>query len=269
MTALCERYGVSRAGYYAWVHRGPSSRARRDERLARRIRGVFEASEGTYGSPRVHATLQEAGIRAGRKRVARLMRQDGLKARCSRLYRRMPGTRRFYSAIPNRVLELKTTGSGQVWVGDVTYLKSGSHWRYLAVVLDRHSRRVLGWSLGQRRDLKLTLDALNRALRPLRRKPGLIFHSDRGVEYSAYGFRTRLAALGITQSQKRPREICDNAFAESFFHSMKSDVIHGHTFADDHALEVVVRRYLRRYNLTRRHSSLGFLSPIHYERTAA
>jgi putative transposase len=266
---LCARHGVTRGGYYSWRRREPSAHARKDDRLLKRIRAVFDASEGTYGSPRIHAALSEARLKVGRKRVSRLMRSAALKARSARIYRRTPGTRRFFGSIPNRVLELKTTAPGQLWVGDVTYLKSAGRWRYLAVVLDRHSRRVLGWSLGRKRDLKLTLSALNRALHRRRPQPGLIFHSDRGVEYSAYAFRTRLAAVGITQSQKRPREICDNAFAESFFHSMKSDVIHGRIFDDDHSLNLVVSRYLRRYNLTRRHSSLGFLSPIHYERNAA
>ena len=135
--------------------------------------------------------------------------------------------------------------------------------------MDRHSRRVLGWALGARRDLALTLAALNRAL--LRRHPasGLIFHSDRGAEYSAYAYRARLAALGITQSMKRPREIGDNAFIESFFHSMKADVIHGRRFADDHALLAVVATYIPRYNRRRLHSSLGYRPPIDYERRAA
>jgi transposase InsO family protein len=197
------------------------------------------------------------------------MRDEALKARSARIYRRMPGTRRFFGDIPNRVLELKTTAPGQVWVADVTYLKSGGGWRYLAVVLDRDSRRVLGWVLGLRRDLALTLAALNRAVARRRLLPGLIFHSDRGVEYSAYAFRARLAALGITQSMKRPRELGDNAFIESFFHSMKAEAIHARAFPDDCALREVVSQYIRRYNLTRLHSSLGYRSPIDYEKTVA
>jgi transposase InsO family protein len=266
--ALCKRYGVTRSGYYGWCCREPSVHARQDERLLGRIRAIFEASEGTYGSPRIHAALQQAGLKVGRKRVARLMRDAVLKARSARIYRRTPGTRRFFAGIPNRVLELKTTAPGQIWVGDVTYLKSAGRWRYLAVVLDRHSRRILGWSLGFQRDLTLTLDALNRAVLRRRWKPGPIFHSDRGVEYSAYAFRARLAALGITQSMKRPRELGDNAFIESFFHSMKAEAIHGQTFGDDHALDQTIRRYVRRYNRSRLHSSLGYRSPIDYEHAA-
>ena len=260
---------MTRAGYYRWLNRKPCARARQDERLLKRIRAVFEASDGTYGSPRVHAALAGAGLRVGRKRVTRLMRSAALIARAARIYRRTPGTARFFTGIPNRVLGLETTASGQIWVADVTYLRSAGRWRYLAVVLDRHSRRVLGWSLRPRRDFSLTRAALNRALARQRPGPGLIFHSDRGVEYAAYALRARLAALGITQSMKRPREITDNAFAESFFHSLKSDVIHGNTFDDDRTLNLVIRRYIRRYNRTRIHSSLHFQTPLAFEHNAA
>ena len=269
MRALCRRYGVTRGGYYAWCGREPSERALEDEGLRVRILAIFEASEGTYGSPRIHEALRQAGVRVGCKRVARLMREQALKGRLARIYRRLPGTRRFFGDIPNRVLEVTTTAPGQVWVGDVTYIKVGGGWRYLAVVLDRHSRRVLGWRLGSRRDLTLTLKALNRAVARRRLPAGLIFHSDRGVEYSAYAFRARLAALGITQSMKRPRELGDNAFIESFFHSMKAEAIHARVFPHDHALREAVARYIRRYNLTRLHSSLGYRSPIDYEKTVA
>lgn len=269
MKALCRRYGVTRGGYYAWCGRKSSLRAREDEVLLVRIGAIFEASESTYGSPRIHAALRQAGSRVGRKRVARLMREAGLKARSACIYRRTPGTHRFFGDIPNRVLEVKTTAPCQVWVGDVTYLKVGCGWRYLAAVLDRHSRRVLSWRLGLRRDLTLTMGALNRAVARRRLPPGLIFHSDRGVEYSAYAFRARLAALGIAQSMKRPREIGDNAFIESFFHSMKAESIHARAFPDDHALRQAVGSYIRRYNLTRLHSSLGYRSPIDYEKIVA
>lgn len=269
VTALCARYGVSRAGFYAWCGRGVSERERQDKRLRERVGAIFKASEGTYGSPRVHAALQQAGVWVGRKRVARVMREAGLKARSVRIYRRMPGMRRFFEAVANRVLGLTTTAPDQIWVGDVTYLKSAGRWRYLAAVMDRHSRRILGWSLRVRRDLALTLAALNRALLRRRPKPGLIFHSDRGVEYSAYAYRTRVAALGIAQSMKRPREMGDNAYIESFFHSMKADAIHGRVFRDDRELFLAVSSYIRRYNRTRLHSSLDYRSPIDYEHAAA
>jgi transposase InsO family protein len=167
------------------------------------------------------------------------------------------------------VLGLETTGPNQIWVGDVTYLRAGGSWRYLAVVMDRHTRRILGWSLGPSRSAQLTLSALNTAIARRGRPPGVIFHSDRGVEFSAYAFRARLAAHGMTQSMKRPRELGDNAFIESFFHSMKSDVIHGVTFGNDPVLVDTVTRYMRQYNRLRLHSSIGYLSPIDYERSTA
>jgi putative transposase len=266
---LCERYGVTRAGYYAWRRRGISRHERVDERLSARIAAVWRASDGTYGSPRIHAALREAGFRVGRKRVARLMREGGLKARVARIYRRTGGTRRFFTGIPNRILELETTAPNQIWVGDVTFLRTGLGWRYLAVVMDCHSRRILGWSLRAQRDLELTLAALNHAVRSRRSVQGLTFHSDRGSEYGAYAFRARLAALGITQSMKRPRELGDNAFVESLFHSMKAEAIHARTFPNERALRDAVRHYICRYNRGRLHSSLGYRSPIDYERAAA
>lgn len=269
MSWLCERYGVSRGGYYAWRSRERSDHARSDETLSERIVAVFNASAGTYGAPRIHAVLAQAGIGVGRKRVARLMRQGNLKARSATLYRRTPGTKRFFDAIPNRVLGTRTDAIDQLWVGDVTYLKVAGSWRYLAVVMDRHSRRILGWTLGRHRDLALTLGALDRALARRGEVVGAIFHSDRGVEFSGYAFRARLAAHGIAQSMKRPRELGDNAFIESFFHSMKSDVIHGVSFDSEPELRAIIEAYMRRYNRTRLHSSIGYRSPIDFERSIA
>lgn len=267
--ALCRRHGVTRSGYYAWLNRRPSRRAKEDERLLNRIGRIFQASEQTYGSPRIHAVLRESGIWVGRKRVARLMRQAVLKARSARIYRRMPGTREFFCTVPNRIVDLETRRVNQVWVGDVTYLKSGGRWRYLAVVLDRHSRRVLGWHLGLRKEPGLTMEALQRALTGRRVIRRLIFHSDRGVEYAAYAYRTRLAALGIVQSMRRRRRLNDNAFIESFFHSMKAEALDKRLFDDDEALRAAIGQYIRRYNRTRLHSALGYRSPIAYERIAA
>ena len=236
-------------------------------RLNARIQSIFEASEGTYGAPRIHAALAQAGIRVSRKRIARLMKAAKLKARSARVYRATPGNWIFYSAIPNRILHKKTTAPDQIWVADVTYLKVAGQWRYLAVVMDRHSRRVLGWAVALKRDLRLTLAALNEAL--ARRKPekGLTFHSDRGIEYTAYVYRARLAAFGITQSTNRPRELTDNAAMESFWHSLKSEVTHARRFATDDALDAVLTRFMWRYNNQRLHSSLGYVTSAAVEQS--
>jgi len=233
------------------------------------IRTLFETSRRTYGSPRIHQALRAAGTRVSRRRVERLMREAGLRARAARLYRAIPGLHAFFTSIPNRQLARVTTGPDQVWVGDITYLKVGGTWRFLAVVMDRYSRRIIGWSLGRRKDARLTLAALNHAVVNRRPPPGLLFHTDRGIEYAAYAFRTRLAALGFVQSMNRPREITDNAHMESFFHSMKTDVVHGAGFVNPDEVAPLLRRYFPYYNRVRLHSGLGYRSPVDYEARGA
>jgi transposase InsO family protein len=229
------------------------------------IQALFDRSRSTYGSPRIHRALAAIGVRVSRRRVARLMREARLRARAGKLYRRIPGLHGFFTSIPNRQLDRVTTARDQVWVGDVTYLKVAGAWRYLAAVMDRYSRRIVGWSLGPTRDVRLTLTALNHAVRKRRPRPGLIFHSDRGVEYAAYAFRHRLAALGVVQSMNRPREITDNAYMESFFHSMKSDTIDGVAFTTAADLGQLLRSYMPYYNGVRLHSGIGYRSPMEYE----
>ena len=205
----------------------------------------------------------------GRKRVVRLMQDRQLKARCAKVYRRNPGTHRFFGAIENKVIDLETTSIDQVWVGDVTYLKVGNSNRFMATVIDRHSRRVLGWKIGRHRDLDLTIGALDRARSRRPGAEGVIFHSDRGVEYAGYRYQDRLASLGFSQSMKRPARLGDNAHIESFFHTLKSEATHGVAFEDDSSLISTITKYIRRYNLTRLHSGIGYISPIDYERNGA
>lgn len=265
---MCRLYGVTPAGYHAWRRRQTCARDTADHTLLAHIRRIFIASRGCYGSPRVHHALKAAGIAVSNKRVARLMREAGLRARSARLYRRHAGQKAFYASLPNRQPEVAADAPNRVWVGDVTYLRVREGWRYLAIVLDRYSRRVVGWALGLRRDVALTLAAFNRAVQARKSGPGLLFHSDRGAEFAGYAFRQRLQHLGVVQSMNRPLHMNDNAVMESFFKSLKSDVYHGQRFTDDDALQRMVRNYLPYYNRHRRHSSLGHRSPIQFERTA-
>jgi len=265
---MCRLYGVTRAGYYAWRSRERSERERQNETLAAQIRSVHAESRGTYGSPRVHQVLRKRGHCVGKHRVARLMRAHGIKARVATIRYTSPGLQRYYSGIPNRQLELELKAPDQVWVGDITYLKVGSIYRYLAVVMDKYSRRVVGWSYGPRKDVKLTLQALNRAVHRRRPAPGLLFHTDRGIEYAAGAFKERIAELGIAQSMNRPGKVTDNAFIESFFQSMKSDVYHGRSFDDDEQIRTVLKDYLPFYNRARVHSSLDYVSPATFEQQA-
>ena len=173
------------------------------------------------------------------------------------------GGHRFFEAIPRQRLKALSLSPNAVWVGDITYLKLGERWRYLATVMDRCTRKVIGWSLGARKNVKLTLQALDRAVQGCRPRAGLIFHSDRGTEYAGYLFRDRLAELGIVQSMNE--RMNDNAHMESFYHSMKSDVIHGVQFDDEQHLMRTIREYIRYYNERRLHSSIGYMAPAMYE----
>ena len=262
---MCRVYGVTRAGFYAWRTRGPSHRAQENESLAGQIRHVHQASRGTYGSPRVYRRLQALGVSVSENRVARLMSRLGIKGRWATLRYTSPNLKKFFGSLPNQQVEHPAAALNQVWVADITYLKVGSIYRYLAVVMDRCSRRIIGWALGQQRNVILTLRALNHAVARRRPSPGLIFHTDRGIEYYANAFRERLAQLNITQSMNRPGKVTDNAFVESFFHSMKADVIHGNTFSEDNQLLSVLRSYIPFYNHSRMHSSLNYVSPASYE----
>ena len=262
---MCRVYGVTRAGFYAWRSRGPSLREQQNATLAQRIKQVHQASRGTYGSPRVFRKLQQQGVSVSENRVAKLMQSHGIKGRWATLRYTSPNMKKFFGSLPNQQYEHPAAVPDQVWVADITYLKVGSIYRYLAVVMDRCSRRIIGWAFGQQRNVVLTLRALNHAVAKRRPPPGLIFHTDRGIEYYANAFRERLAQLQITQSMNRPGKVTDNAFMESFFHSMKADVIHGNKFSEDSQMLSVLRSYIPFYNHSRMHSSLNYVSPAKYE----
>lgn len=262
---MCRLYGVTRAGYYAWRRRQPSARAQRDAVLIEQIRAIHAAHDGNYGSPRIHGALVLAGERLGRKRVARLMRADRLRGKVADLYRSRAGVKAFFTSIPNRQLDVLADAPNRVWVGDVTYLRLGKVWRFLAVVADKHSRRIVGWALRGRRDVSLTLAALRRATHQRRPRPGLVFHSDRGIEYAAEPYRESLREHGIVQSMNRPARMNDNAHMESFFHSMKAELHYKLDVATDAKLRAVITGYIDYYNERRGHTSLAHLSPAAFE----
>ena len=259
---------MSRSGFYAWARRGRSKRRSSDEALGTRIARIHRDSRGAYGSPRIHKELRREGICCSNKRVARLMRQLGLRGRVSSLYRRSPALRRFFAKTGNLRLEQPLpTRIDQIWVGDLTYLRLGKHWRYLATVMDLFSRRIVGWTLARTRTVAVTLRALKRAIALRRPKPGLIFHSDRGIEYSAYDYQAFLRSRGIVPSMNRPSNCQDNAHMESFFHSLKAELTHQRSFASEAQLSATLAGYIDRfYNQRRMHSSLGYHSPVEYER---
>lgn len=268
---LCGWLNVSPAGFYKWRNREESLRDKENRYLAQKIEKIFMAHKTNYGSPRVHAALRDSGIKVNHKRVERIMRETGLIGKAGRIYRRKALPEKFYTKMPNLKKDMPTpTDVDQQWVGDLTYLKVAGQWRYLAVVMDLYSRRILGWTLGEHKTAELTRSALKKALSHRTVKPGLIFHTDRGSEYGAYLIQDELKRVGIRSSMNRPKYVTDNAHMESFFQSMKTECIHGLSFKTESELRITLNWYLNDYyNKQRIHTSIGYTSPIKYERMAA
>jgi len=268
VATLCRALGVSRAGFFAWTSRGTSARAAADERLLQTIRAIHRTSRGTYGVPRVHADLAERGIRVGRKRVARLMRQAGLVGVHRRRRARVVARPEVRVLAPDLVRRnFRAAGPDRLWVADITYLPTGAGFLYLATVLDAWSRRVVGWSMAPHLRTELVVDALEAALSARRPRPGLVFHSDRGTQYTSLALGTRLADAGIAASVGAPGSAYDNALAESFFASLETELIDRTTWPSHAAARTDIFDWVETfYNPVRRHSSLGNLAPAEFER---
>ena len=268
---MCRVLGVSPTGYYAWRKRGPSARAIADERLLLNIRVAFRQSDESYGAPRIHRDLRDQGQRVGQKRVARLMRQDGLVARQPTPWTRTTDSRHDHPVAPN-VLARRFDVNGiqvvnRVWVADITYIPTQEGFLYLAVVLDLASRRVVGWAMGESLEAELALAALRRAILERRPEPGLVHHSDRGVQYACGVYQTMLAEHGIEASMSRRGNCWDNAVAESFFATLELECLSRHSWVTHAEAERAIIRYIAAwYNTQRRHSTLGYRSPARYER---
>ncbi len=262
---LCEVYDVSRFGYASWKRRGQSERSKKDIELLESIERVFHEVKGIFGSPKVYESLKEDGVLVGLNKVARMMREQGLKARCACIYRGHKKMDRFYASLGNEIKDLEAIGPNQIWVGDVTYLKVNNQWRYLAVVLDKFSRCVVGWSLSSKRNFDLSLTAFKRAAKKRLVQPGLYFHSDRGAEYVATKYRNWLKKHGVIQSMNRKNVMNDNAEMESFFRSFKAERIHTNEFLTEKELRAVIIEYVGFYNQRRIHSSLEYMTPNAYE----
>lgn len=267
---MCRVLGVSPSGYYAWCSRPESTRSREDRRLLTKIRAFHARSKGRYGSARIHADLREDKETCGRNRVARLMRQDNLKGKKARQFRKTTQSDHSDPVAPN-VLDQKFTveAPNSVWAGDITYLRTREGWLYLAVMLDLYSRYVVGWSLSDSLEHELTLEALNRAVAHRRPGPGLVHHSDRGCQYTCHDYRKRAKELRMVVSMSGKGNCYDNAVVESFFDSMKTELDEVIFDSHEHARQVLFEYIEVFYNRQRRHSTLGYVSPAAFEQRNA
>jgi putative transposase len=265
---LCRVLGVSPSGYYAWRTRGPSARAQADAALLARIRSAHEGSRRTYGAPRIHADLRAAGVRCGRKRVARLMRRAGLVG-CHR--RRYVGTTvqdRPATPASDRVQrQFVASAPDQLWTADITAIPTLAGFLYLAVVLDVFSRRIVGWAMASHLRTELVLTALEMAIWNRRPARGVIHHSDHGCQYTSLAFGARCQQAGIVPSMGSVGDCYDNAVTESFFATLECELLARERFRTLAAAELAVFDYIEGfYNPHRRHSTLGYQSPAAYER---
>ena len=256
------------SGYYAWMHRLPSQRARDNDRLQVRIRAIHAASRGTYGSPRVHEQLTQEGCAVGRERVARLLRDMGLVGLPARRVRHTTDSTHGRPVAPN-VLErhFEADHPNQRWTTDITFIWTWEGWLYLAVVLDLYARRGVGWAVQPHLQTELALEALQLALGRRVPAPGLVHHSDRGCQYAAEAYQRVLREHGIVCSMSRTGDCWDNAVTESFFATLKTELIHRQPWPTRRAATDAVADYIEGfYNPYRLHSSLGYLSPNAFER---
>ena len=269
LATMCRLLGVSPSGYYAWRGRAPSAHARRDEELTSRIRQVHQASRGTYGAPRVHAEMTLGqGLRCGRKRVARLMRAAGLAGVHRRRHRGITHRDPRRPLFPDRVQRNFTPpGPNQLWVADLTQHRTAEGWLYAGVVLDAFSRRVIGWAMGERPVADLAVHAVTMAVRQRRPRVGTVHHSDHGSQYTALGFGRTLRAAGLAGSMGKVGDARDNAVAESFFATLQTELLDRCAWQTRRQLQTAFFDYVEVfYNRQRRHSTLGYLSPVAYER---
>jgi putative transposase len=266
---LCEALEVSRGGYYDWLSRPESRRIQEDRQLSTRIRAVYQRSRGRYGSPRIHAELRSEGVRCSRRRVRRLMKEQRLWARPGRRFKTTTQSNPALPVAPNRLQrQFQMAGPNRGWVGDITYIWTQEGWLYLAVLLDLFSRWIVGWATSDRLSEELTLGALDQALVQRRPKAGLLSHNDRGSQYASRAYRRKLKEHGITMSMSRRGDCWDNAPAESFFSTLKTELFAGRPApASRRQAHRELFEYIEVfYNRQRRHSALGYVSPAQYER---
>ena len=267
VTVLCRVLEVSCSGFYRWLNAQPSERQTKDERLKIEIKAIHSESRGTYGSPRVHAELQARGFEIGLNRVARLMAELSITGQRPRRFRKTTDSHHDRTIAPDLVeRDFNPSAPNQLWAADITYIPTASGWAYLAVVLDLFSRRVIGWAVDEHMGTELVLEALDRALGTREYGEGLVHHSDRGSQYASARHREELERRGIQISMGAKGCAYDNAVVESFFATLKKDLVYRTNWLDDREAALAISEYIQVfYNRRRRHSTLGYMSPADYE----
>ncbi|WP_311769170.1 IS3 family transposase [Novispirillum itersonii] len=266
----CALFGVSMSGFYAWKSRAPSRRQKDDLVLLAHIRSQFATSHETYGSPRMTVELQEGGVEVGRHRVARLMRDNGLKALQKRRYKKTTDSHHGGPVAPNILdQDFEASTPDQKWGVDISYIWTAEGWLYLAIVLDLYSRRIIGWSVSDRLKKDLALNALQRAIAMRRPPRGVIHHSDRGSQYCSEAYQKLLTGRGFVLSMSGKGNCYDNAMVETVFKTIKSELIWRTAYKTRQQAQAEISQYIDGfYNPRRRHSALGYMSPIQFESTA-
>jgi putative transposase len=264
---MCAELGVSRSGFYAWSKRGESGREKENKILAEKIRLIHRESRGVYGSPRVYRVLRDEGEQFGKHRVARVMRREGIRGRAKRRFQFIATRRDEMPAAPNRLdRKFVAPAPNRIWVADITQVRTQEGWLFLAVVLDLYSRRVVGWATSAQQGQELAIEALQNALQTRRPEPGLVLHSDRGGPYLSTDYQDLLDRHGIICSMSRPGNCLDNAVAESFFHTLKTEWLYHYRFRTRDQARLFIFDYIETfYNRTRLHSALRYRSPLKYE----
>jgi transposase InsO family protein len=265
--AMCRVFGIAPSTYYGWECEQQCERAVRDEQLLTSVQRIFAEYRGRYGAPRVRRELLREGVGVGRKRVARLMREAGLRAKSRRKYKPTTDSNHSLPVAPNLIArDFHTERPDVAWVSDITYLWTRQGWLYLAVILDLYSRKVVGWRLSDRMTASLVCEALDDAARQRRPARGLVFHSDRGSQYASHAFRRRLQRRNMRQSMSRRGNCWDNAVAESFFATLKKELVRGRAFDTRDQARSEVFEYIEVfYNRRRTHSLLNYETPDAFE----
>ncbi len=264
---MCTVLEISRSGFYAWLKREPSERNKSDARILELIREVHKTNRGVYGAPRVHEALKAGGVECGRNRTARLMREDGLRSKTKKKFKATTNSKHSHPVAPNLLgQDFKTQLPNAIWVSDITYIWTDEGWLYLATTMDLFSRGVVGWSMDSRMKSSLVVSALDMALKARKPMAGLIHHSDRGVQYAAKPFQELLNFNGIVCSMSRKGKCYENAVKESFYHSLKTEVVHHERYRTREEARASIFEYIESfYNRQRLHSTLGYKSPLQFE----